>query len=65
MIEKYSNLTIFPNTYMELDECPNCGAANQEYIETYKKPCNCIFKKVSTINVFYCDNCKIKYGVKE
>lgn len=65
MKEKYSNLIIFPNDYMEIDECPNCGEAEQNYIESFKKPCNCIFKKINIINVFYCSNCKSTYGVKE
>lgn len=65
MLNKYDKLTIYPNDYMFTNECPNCGSSEQEYIETFKKPCKCIFKKIDTINVFHCNNCKLKYGVKE
>ncbi|MGL5711166.1 MAG: hypothetical protein ACRCW9_10055 [Cetobacterium sp.] len=64
-MNKYSNLIIYPNEYMMVCECPNCGDTDQLYIETFKKPCNCIFKKITTVNVFECNNCKSIYGVKD
>lgn len=57
----------FESEYLELDECPNCGAPNQEYIESKKEKCNCSFNifKEKIVHYYKCNNCGFKYGIKE
>lgn len=54
-----------PSEYRDTIECPNCGGIHTNYIETITKPCDCVWKTSDEWEIYECEECKIKYGIKK